>query len=159
MSELLGRKAKYSFFDEFEVDMTAAKEAPGIHSPSDQWAPPDHKWSFDSERADWDEFFENHSVELFTLLLFFGIPTFSMLFETNLIEKFWYRVNVQNSITRNVLFLCEPKEAPEHNYYQEYVQKEFINQMYIQIPNTINKMRRDLDAVCKEEQIRRNSGI
>lgn len=139
MSELLGREAKYSFVDE--------------------WEPPEHKWSFKSEYNDWDEFFEKHSEGLFQVLLFFGAPILQILVESNLIEKFWYRIDVQNSITRNVLLLCEPKEAPEHNYYQEYVQKNFVNQLYIQIPNTINKMRRNLDDTCRKEQIRRDQGI
>lgn len=147
MSELLGHLPQYVGIDE--------------------WEPPDHKWSFESERADWDKFFENHSEEIFLLLLFFGVPTFGILLETNLNEKFWYRVDVQNRITRNVLLLCEPKVVPEHNYYREYIDRLpmlvqndsldptfLLNNFYKAMTSQaedIDIYRKELDDDCRKE--------
>lgn len=164
MSELLGRTLQYTFFDE--------------------WEPPVRAWSFEGETmTSYDETLFN---ELIKYVYRYRHSSPLPLIPLELLDAFndprpfaWYNIAYQCQIKYNVMLLCEPRKESEHNYYQEYIgrlpplgQNDLEDSLYLtrllnnfykaltcQIPETIEKYRKELDDACREERIRRDSGI
>lgn len=150
----------------------------------DEFKPPVHEWSFESEiMMSCDETIFN---ELMKIVYCYRHSSPLPLIPLELLDAFndprpfaWYNIDYQRQISYDVLLLCEPRKEPEHNYYQEYVDhlpllkpddprdsleptrllNNFYKALTSQIPDTIEKYRKELDDACRKEQIRREQSI